>query len=225
MTPRDFDFYVDSYADAEWDWWLPGEGSGSGLLIWHIDDSVIEENLPYNTVNAVADHKGIDLEEADGIQDMDNLGLDRDAFGSPWDSYRAGWVDRFGPDTVPDSDGYYGIDSGISVEQITAAGPTMTFQIRFAPRTDGWPITIGAPAGANHVATGQLDSDSAREIVVTDRGGHLYVLDEDGTGAWSATSGGRRRRSPIATRDACSCPRLPGARPATTTCGSRRTGA
>jgi M6 family metalloprotease-like protein len=92
-----FDFYEDSYEGAEWDWWLPGEGAGSGLLIWHIDESVISDNLPYNTVNAEPSHKGIDLEEADGIQDMDRPGGNIEAFGSLYDSYRAGWVDRFGP--------------------------------------------------------------------------------------------------------------------------------
>jgi M6 family metalloprotease-like protein len=189
MLVCDFDFYVDSYADAEWDWWLPGEGTGSGLLIWHIDDSVIAENLPYNTVNALADHKGVDLEEADGIQDMDNLGLDRDAFGGPFDTYRAGWVDRFGPDTVPDSDGYYGIDSGITVDQVSAAGPVMTFRVAFAGGTDAWPVTLRAPAGGNHVAVGQLDGDARREIVVADRAGNLYVLNDDGTAAWDTPAG------------------------------------
>ncbi|HEX7880056.1 MAG TPA: M6 family metalloprotease domain-containing protein [Candidatus Eisenbacteria bacterium] len=189
MLVCDFDFYTDSYADAEWDWWLPGEGTGSGLLIWHIDDSVIEENLPYNTVNAVADHKGIDLEEADGIQDMDSPGQDRDSFGSPYDSYRAGWVDRFAPDTTPDSDAYYGIESGVTVDQVSAAGARMTFRVSFGAGTDHWPVDLLAPVGGNHVAVGQLDTDSAREVVVADRAGNLYVFDPDGTGAWSAPDG------------------------------------
>jgi M6 family metalloprotease-like protein len=189
MRVCDFDFYEDSYADAEWDWWLPGEGTGSGLLIWHIDESVIEENLPYNTVNSLAGHKGIDLEEADGIQDLDNLGLDRDSFGSPYDSYRAGWVDRFGPDTVPDSDAYYGIESGVTVDQVSAIGPEMTFRVSFTPRTDNWPVDLLAPAGGNHVAVGQLDGDSAREVVVADRAGNLYVFDGDGTRAWGTPEG------------------------------------
>ncbi|TPW10884.1 MAG: FG-GAP repeat protein, partial [bacterium] len=189
MLVCDFDFYVDSYADAEWDWWLPGESTGSGILIWHIDDSVIAENLPYNTVNAVADHKGIDLEEADGIEDLDNLGLDRDAFGSPYDSFRGGWVDRFGPDTTPNSDGYYGISSGITIDQVSAIGPVMTFRVGFEAAADGWTRELPASVGGNHVAVGQLDLDSAREVVITDRSGNIYVLNEDGTNAWSASAG------------------------------------
>jgi len=189
MLVCDFDFYVDSYADAEWDWWLPGEGTGSGLLIWHIDDSVIADNLPFNTVNAVADHKGVDLEEADGIQDLDYLGLDRDAFGSPYDSFRDGWVDRFGPDTTPDTDGYYGIQSGITFDQISAAGPVMTFRVRFGAAAADWSRELRTRVGGNHVAIGQLDLDPAREIVIADRAGNIYVLNDDGTNAWEGPGG------------------------------------
>jgi len=185
----DFDFYVDSYADAEWDWWLPGEGTGSGLLIWHIDESVIADNVPFNTVNAAANHKGIDLEEADGIEDLDNLGLDRDSFGSPYDSFRGGWVESFGPDTTPNTDGYYGIQSGITIDRISASGSTMTFRIRFGDSDGGWSRELQAGAGGNHVAVGQLDQDSAREVVVADRAGNIYVLNEDGTNAWSTPEG------------------------------------
>ncbi len=185
----DFDFYVDSYADAEWDWWLPGEGTGSGLLIWHIDESVIADNLPFNTVNAVASHKGIDLEEADGIEDLDNLGLDRDSFGSPYDSFRDGWVDSFGPDTTPNTDGYYGIQSGITIDQISMSGSVMTFRVRFDDTEGGFSRELLAEVGGNHVAVGQLDLDAAREIVVADRAGNIYVLNENGTNAWSTPEG------------------------------------
>ena len=179
-----FDFYRDSYDGAEWDWWLPGEGTGSGLLIWHVDESVLRDNYLYNTVNADPTHKALDLEEADGIQDMDLLGGDRDAFGGPYDSYRAGWADRFAPDTEPGSAAYYGIPSGITIDRISAPGTSMTFRVQFAERADAWPVTTPAPLGANHLAAGRLDEDTAHEVAAADRAGHLYVLDPDGRPAW-----------------------------------------
>ena len=66
-----FDFYTDSYEGAEFDFFLPGEGTGSGLLIWHIDHSIIDYALYYNVVEGDPKHKGVDLVEADGIQDLD----------------------------------------------------------------------------------------------------------------------------------------------------------
>ncbi len=48
---------------------------GSGILIWHIDENVINANFTVNFdrnyVNSNALHKGVDLEEADGIQHSD----------------------------------------------------------------------------------------------------------------------------------------------------------
>ena len=43
----------------------------AGLLIWHIDPEQIAGGLLSNTVNADAHHKGVDLEEADGRDDLD----------------------------------------------------------------------------------------------------------------------------------------------------------
>ncbi len=58
------------------DWSLPG-GVGSdgtffdgGILIWHIDESVIQQTIGANGVNADPAHRGVNLEEADGSQDI-----------------------------------------------------------------------------------------------------------------------------------------------------------
>lgn len=42
----------------------------SGLLIWHIDDHMIQLGLNDYTINVNKTHRGIDLEEADGAQDI-----------------------------------------------------------------------------------------------------------------------------------------------------------
>ncbi len=184
-----FDYYVDSYENAEWDYWLPGEGKGSGLLIWHIDQSVIDQNLFYNTVNAEALHKGIDLEEADGIQDMDFFAIDINSFGSPHDVWRAGGADRFAPDTEPNTDGYYGAASHITIDQISAPGPVMTFRVRFGDGHDEWPVTTASPIGAQHVGIADMDLDADREVVVVDSLGAIHVLNPDGSAAWTGAGG------------------------------------
>ncbi|MCD6375506.1 MAG: T9SS type A sorting domain-containing protein, partial [Caldisericaceae bacterium] len=49
-----------------YDWGLPG----SGILIWHIDERVIREKGAQNRINDDPDWRAVDLEEADGSQDI-----------------------------------------------------------------------------------------------------------------------------------------------------------
>jgi M6 family metalloprotease-like protein len=44
----------------------------SGLAVWQIDPTIIEQGLPNNRVNADAQHKGVDLIEADGRNGLDS---------------------------------------------------------------------------------------------------------------------------------------------------------
>jgi len=52
---------IDNY-----DWGLPG----AGILIWHVDESVIEEKSSENRINDDRTNRGVDVEEADGSQDI-----------------------------------------------------------------------------------------------------------------------------------------------------------
>jgi hypothetical protein len=49
-----------------YDWGLPG----AGILIWHIDESVIREKGPENRINDDRSGRAVDVEEADGSQDI-----------------------------------------------------------------------------------------------------------------------------------------------------------
>jgi hypothetical protein len=64
----------------------------------------------------------------------------------------------------------------------------MNFRVSFEPTGD-WPRTLPGPVGGNHLATGDLDGDAEREIVVADRTGHLSVFNPDGSHAWNWESG------------------------------------
>ncbi len=50
----------------EFDWALPG----NGIVIWHIDENVINEKLAENKINTDSKRRGVDVEEADGVQDI-----------------------------------------------------------------------------------------------------------------------------------------------------------
>lgn|GEM_PF-5209802 len=102
------------------------EGDHSGLLIWHIDENLIAANLATGTVNSDRLHKGVDLEEADGLSDLDyreNLGDDGDPF--------PGYTDNrtFGPTTTPNSLPYDSSGSTCYIERVSDSANPMTLYV------------------------------------------------------------------------------------------------
>jgi hypothetical protein len=89
-----------SVIDVEdFDWALPSltaiEDSnyvGGGILIWHIDENIIDQGLANNTVNADPSARGVDLEEADGSQD---LGRSYDPISEPGSGTEWGYEQDF----------------------------------------------------------------------------------------------------------------------------------
>jgi M6 family metalloprotease-like protein len=194
-----FDFYTDSYAGAEFDFFLPsymtepsGVGcdagtyqSGSGVVIYHIDDSKIEAGLATNTVNGDARRKGIDVVEADGIEDLDGPPTSLSG-GSPDDVFRAGWRDRFTPDTTPSTAAYGNVRTGISVTAISAADSVMSLDVSFDRTRAGWPKVLGNARIRNLPAlAADLNGNGVLELIVPvqrlNNTGAVYVFEPDGT--------------------------------------------
>ena len=102
---------------ADYDEHLPG----AGLLIWHIDDS--------RSSNNDESHKLVDLEEADGRNDMDRprgSGGNRGDADDPW----TGDEGSFTQSSSPNSTAYDGSDSGWRITEITLNGDQVSFDIR-----------------------------------------------------------------------------------------------
>ena len=97
-----------------------------GLLIWHIDQDVIDAQQPLGRVNADATHKGVDVEEADGLADLDNK-VNRGDDGDPFPGSTGNT--EFNLLTNPDSRDYTGVSSGLALENITHSGGLVTFDI------------------------------------------------------------------------------------------------
>ena len=202
----EFDFWEDSYAGAEFDWHLPRELGlnlqgldGSGLLIWHIDESIIRDLLFYNLVNSEALHKGVDLEEADGIQDLDKLEFTFEAFGDSRDAFWAPYATEFTPYSEPSTGGYNNAYTGIWITDISGPGAEMTFNLRFSAPGDvgdflpGWPRDLPGLTGDYQPVTGDLDGDGEEEIalgVTLESGdGGLVVLSLAGDSFFNPGSG------------------------------------
>ncbi|MFO7534940.1 MAG: M6 family metalloprotease domain-containing protein [Kiritimatiellia bacterium] len=112
-------FLVENRQGVGFDRSLPG--NKRGLLVWHIDDTVADN-----------DDQGryrVDLEEASGTQHLErneNEGDDRDYF-------RAGNLAAFDAETSPGSGSYDGVKLGLSLFNISGSADVMTFSARLEP--------------------------------------------------------------------------------------------
>lgn len=121
----------------EYDWALPGNGN----VIWHINESVIQNNLNENKVNIDKNNRGIDIEEADGIQDIGEtftsiLGDEIVGEGTEedfWHSDNQGrfFENRFAKDTRPDTRSNSGANSLITIKDFSEIDNRMSFSVEF----------------------------------------------------------------------------------------------
>jgi hypothetical protein len=130
---------------SSFDWALIGEDTigkitpydGGGILIWHIDESVIQAGLTSNTVNANPNHRGVDLEEADGSKD---IGLSDPGTGpengSPLDCWFAEnnappYKNIFDQRSFPSSNSFSGAASLVTMKNFSVRSPRMTLAVEF----------------------------------------------------------------------------------------------
>jgi len=130
-------FYLENRHEHE----LMGGDDAGGIVVWHIDESVGDETGYFNgctgskwdcnAVNGDATHKMIDVEEADGNEDLngDNLGDDKD----PW-YYSCGVIgvcqnNLFYSASSPSSEGYGAYDYDLAVSVYSDLGSTMDLGI------------------------------------------------------------------------------------------------
>ncbi|HEX2788075.1 MAG TPA: T9SS type A sorting domain-containing protein [Ignavibacteria bacterium] len=134
------------------DWSLPGLINDTayykgGILIWHIDENVINANLANNTVNNNINHRGVDLEEAKGAQ---LIGV---TFNTPFGevtgdgSYYDFWYrgehgvpstiykNEFTPTSFPSSLSYSLANNNINIYNFDTILPVMTFTVRIGGNT------------------------------------------------------------------------------------------
>ena len=127
----------------------------SGLLIWHIDDAIISSSIDGYGINHDIQSMGIDLEEADGAQDIGHQSIflfndpSSGYFGDMWfrgntqyvlanPSYE-GLKPEFGPFTYPSTQSNNGANSYIKIEEISIARDTMRLVISNQLIADGYP--------------------------------------------------------------------------------------
>jgi M6 family metalloprotease-like protein len=115
---------------------------GSGLLVWHVDETQL-----LNGNDDVA-HKLVDLEEADGLNDLDHK-TNRGDTGDPYPGKSGNTA--FFNSTTPDSRTYSGAYSNVAAEKISSSRTTMTADIGLASLTT---FALNYAAGAGGTLTG-----------------------------------------------------------------------
>lgn len=160
---------------GERDYGLPG----SGVLIWHIDQGVISRTRPSNLVNADDAHRGVDLEEADGIQDFDYsppsiYGIEGSEY-DPW--FRGGYAWIMGPQTEPATVTSWGGNTGVTVDVEDPSGNGMDVSVSRSWTEEGWPQQV-QPLGEGPLA---WETPDGVRVVLTESSGVSRAWRPDGT--------------------------------------------
>ena len=127
-------FLVENRRKSGRDATLPDEG----LAIWHID----EDGDNSHEQMTAASHYELSLMQADGLFQLERQ---RNNLGDDGDLY-AGAAARFAHDTTPSSKWWNGTASNLRIEQISAAGASVSFRCRFSD-------AVTPPGTVRHVST------------------------------------------------------------------------
>jgi hypothetical protein len=191
LSPGDL---IDSYVGAEWDFFMTDliglntAGYGYGLLIQHVDEQRLVDVLRQGLGSVQSDprRKAVDIEEADGIEDLDRGADNPRSFGSFEDYWTCD--QEFGPASIPSTASADGTPTGLRLTLVdlpdstaTTAGGRARLRIErgltspatFSPlrlasrRLSGWQGTdiVGMPF------------NSSRALVVPADSGRVFLLD------------------------------------------------
>lgn len=183
------------------DWSLPGSiddtsNFSGGILIWHIDENVINAKFQSNTINNDINHKGVDVEEAKGSQDIgvtfntvfgevtgDGYFVDFWYNGNhyvPSSIYK----NEFTPTSIPNTYSYSLANNNIHITNFDTIGASMTFRVRIGsdiikPVT-GFPKYVGMPVkGASNPVAFDVNGDDIEELFVNTLDG-IYGFKNNG---------------------------------------------
>lgn len=177
----------------------------SGPLIWHIDENIIAQNRAGNRVNADPQHRGVDVEEADGSQDIGAaFGVISGGAGSELGTVLDSWYadnpaplfisspkNEFSTKSIPNSRSYYNrADSHIKLFGFSRLDSVMTFratlnffQANFPQRLD--PAIFGR---VTSMKAADLDGNGSEELFFRTDKNILTFLDATGQLKWDRNS-------------------------------------
>jgi M6 family metalloprotease-like protein len=150
---------------------------GKGILVWHVNDSIISQHSADNTVNDDPYRRGLDLLEADGRQDIGMVF----GFGDPRADYSNGYEtdtfkkngsDTLSPSTNPNSGSMWGASTGITIKVESETSEIMRVSISFTNKVKGYPLHI---AGAEDIIAADLNGDNVDEVMISHNGNYTLI--------------------------------------------------
>jgi M6 family metalloprotease-like protein len=157
---------------------------GSGMYIWHVDEQVIRDAVTQGFLpDDYVGRKGVDLEEADGVQDMDSPGPAAFSLGSYFDAYRDEPRSHsvFAPKTKPSSVSNSGVSTGIEIATTSPRGLSMRVSVKRDLSYSDVRARWNAASPGQCATPVDLDNDGTDEIVVLSDSAGVYVFKSDGT--------------------------------------------
>ncbi|MBN2424344.1 MAG: T9SS type A sorting domain-containing protein [Calditrichaceae bacterium] len=173
---------------------------GAGLLIWHIDESVIREKGPENKINDDPDYRAVDLEEADGSQDIGHIydfleaGYEKDLgwFADFWFSNRPKdlkdfelYRNEFSPRSRPNTNANLNQSkSHITVKNFsTNLNTVMTFDFIREKLQLGYPINLAIDANdIGNMISGKVANHPDEFLFISSKKGKIFALSDSGNG-------------------------------------------
>ncbi len=188
LSGAEFDFFVTVLTDPFFVKPDPAWGgvtriyfdTGTGMYIWHVDENVIRQmaatgHLPNDFVS----QKGVDLEEADGVQDLDGLG-DPVLLRESLRQLPAGEQHRLRARHQAGHRRELRSLHGVTVDEISQTGRVMTCRISFAPPYEETRTRWAAGGSYQPPSLVDLDDAGGLEIVVFADTSDVYAFDADG---------------------------------------------
>ena len=139
----------------EFDWAVPG----NGIVIWHIDQNVIDAKIGTNKINTDKHNRGVDVEEADGIQDIGEQfttllgdvvigeGTSEDFWykSNPSQLYK----NKFSKDTRPPAVTNSGANSLITMSDFSEISNKMNLKVAYGDSVITPLFSVGLPVSGN----------------------------------------------------------------------------
>jgi len=193
VYPKDTTGFNSSSADSiagivtnvdEYDWALPG----NGIVIWHIDDGIINSTIADDKINADDSKRGVDVEEADGIQDIGQqytnvFGDVITGEGTEYDFWYSSnkssmYKNRFDKTSRPNSNSNTGAYSLVSISNFSDIANKMSLKVAFGD-------SLISPV----FTTAYAKSTAQKNISYTadDKNPYIIVLDDKNLTLYSMT--------------------------------------
>ncbi|MGE3062774.1 MAG: T9SS type A sorting domain-containing protein [bacterium] len=172
----------------DYDMSLPCPIDSGGLAIYHIDETIILADSGYNMING-GDILGIDMEEADMVQDFeldfyDVYDIEKAFYGSYQDLFFEGGVnDRFTPKTNPNTTANNRGNSHVYIYDVSRSDTLMTFSVLYDFRVKGFPFALKTASDVGSPKVTEIDGKKV--IFFQTMAGEIYAIGADGKGAFN----------------------------------------